>query len=72
MGAHDKPLEMTFYRCHLCSGVVSQWDIKEYGACPRCSTVKVSPTNLTFWEKVVQILKHPLVWRWRESIHPDA
>lgn len=52
-----------FYRCTLCSGVVSYWDIKA-GRCPTCSGVRIMPTDLSLWEKVVQIVKHPKVWEW--------
>jgi len=54
---------MTFYRCTLCRGVVSPWDIKK-GVCPKCGQARISPTNLTLWEKFIQICKHPKVWRW--------
>jgi hypothetical protein len=53
----------TFYRCALCRGVVSKWDINN-GGCQKCGGTKISPTNLTLWEKVVQIAKRPAVWRW--------
>jgi len=33
-------------------------------ACPKCGHAKISPTNLTFKEKVVAILKRPKVWQW--------
>jgi len=55
-----------FYRCNLCSGVVSPWDIVGPGCCSKCGGTKVAPTNLTLWEKVVQIVKHPKVWEWNE------
>lgn len=53
-----------FYRCLNCKKVVSEWDIAE-GGCPRCGhTAKITPATLTFREKMVQILKHPAIWRW--------
>ena len=55
---------VAFYRCNLCSGVVSAWDIVDHGACKKCGGVKITPTNLTVWEKIVQIFKHPKVWEW--------
>jgi hypothetical protein len=55
--------ELTFYRCTLCRGVVSKWDINA-GGCQHCGGTKISPTNLRWWEKIVQIVKHPAVWRW--------
>lgn len=53
-----------FYRCTLCSGVVSEWDIKKGGECPRCGNHRVKPSGLTLFEKLVQILKHPRIWEW--------
>jgi hypothetical protein len=58
---------LLFYRCYLCRSVVSKWDVEEHFACPKCGHTKVSPGNLTLWEKVVQIVKHPLLWRWDEG-----
>jgi len=46
-----------FYRCHLCHSVLSPWDLKQT-SCPVCGGSKVSPTNLTIWEKIVQIAKN--------------
>lgn len=40
-----------FYRCIGCKGLMSNKQIKK-GECPRCGGVRVSPTMLTFWEKV--------------------
>jgi hypothetical protein len=53
----------TFYRCALCHGVVSKWDIDK-GGCAKCGGTKISPTNLSFFEKVKQIVRRPAVWRW--------
>ena len=63
---------MMFYRCALCHRVVSIWDIGEHRGCASCGHRKISPTNLTALEKLVQIIKHPLIWRWHESVQPDA
>lgn len=52
-----------FYRCLTCQGVVSEWDIAK-GGCPKCKGTKITPKNLTLWEKAVQLFKHPAVWRW--------
>lgn len=53
-----------FYRCLLCHSVVSPWDIEREHCCPKCGQTKVSPSNLSFLEKIVQIIKHPRVWKW--------
>ena len=63
---------MMFYRCVLCHRIVSQWDIKEHRGCASCGNRKVSPTNLTALEKLVQIFKHPAVWRWHEPVQPKS
>lgn len=60
--------ELYFFRCQTCQKPVSQWDIHELGKCPTCGGHKVSPTNLTFIEKVQQILKHPKIWKWKDEI----
>lgn len=56
-----------FYRCYLCTGVVSKWDIGEHFACPKCGHAKISPTNLTISEKIVQVVKHPAIWAWSDD-----
>lgn len=53
-----------FYRCMLCAHVVSPWDIKQRHGCPKCAGTKIKPSNLSVFEQVVQILKHPKVWAW--------
>jgi len=60
----DSDEGLLFYRCYLCNGVVSQWDVDKHNACPKCGHAKLSPTNLTFVEKIVQIFKHPAIWKW--------
>jgi hypothetical protein len=55
---------LEFYRCKVCHGVVSSWDI-DAGGCPACGGRRIAPTNLTLREKLVQIWRHPAVWRWR-------
>ena len=60
--------EILFYRCVTCNKPVSQWDIKEKGACPTCGQHKVRPTNLNFWEKLKEIWKHPKVWEWKDEL----
>jgi hypothetical protein len=57
---------ITFYRCTMCSRPVSPMDIEKYNGC-KCGNNKVSETNLSAWEKVVQVVKHPLVWRWKNA-----
>ena len=58
---------ITFYRCVLCGKVVNLWDLYLIGHCPKCACPRVQPTNLSWWEKIVQIGKHPAVWRWNEK-----
>lgn len=55
---------LQFYRCTLCHRIVSVWNIKESKGCPFCKCNKISPTDLTLWEKIIQIVKHPKVWEW--------
>jgi phage FluMu protein Com len=55
-----------FYRCVLCGTVVSEWDIQESKGCPKCKNNKIKPTELSLVEKVIQIMKHPRIWRWNE------
>jgi len=53
-----------FYRCELCGTVVNHQDITTGKGCCKCGGLRIKPTNLTLWEKLVQICKHPAVWRW--------
>jgi len=55
---------LLFYRCELCRGIVSVWDIQEAGGCAVCGHRRMRPTNLTFFEKVSQLIKHPKFWEW--------
>jgi|10_taG_2_1085330.scaffolds.fasta_scaffold167174_2 DNA-directed RNA polymerase subunit RPC12/RpoP len=55
---------LTFYRCQLCATVVSKWDIVSGDGCPKCGGLKLSPSRLSLWEKLVQIWRHPRVWDW--------
>lgn len=57
-----------FYRCELCHGVVSPWDIQKHCACPKCGQVRIRMTNLSVIEKLVQIFKHPKIWRWKNVV----
>lgn len=54
---------LEFYRCMTCGGIVNVWDIKT-GGCIKCGGTRIRPSNLTLWEKIVQIIKHPKIWRW--------
>lgn len=56
--------ELLFYRCSLCAGVVSRWDIETGKGCSKCGGGRIKPTNLNILEKLIQIAKHPKVWRW--------
>jgi NAD-dependent SIR2 family protein deacetylase len=53
-----------FFRCTMCGTVVSEWDIKEHKGCKKCANPRIKPTNLSLFEKVQQIILHPMVWRW--------
>lgn len=60
----DEKSGLLFYRCCLCGTVVSKWDIKEHKGCQKCGHAKMRPSNLSFWEKLVQVFKHPKIWEW--------
>ena len=51
---------MNFYRCIDCGSVVNEWDI-ERGSCPKCGGHKIKYTNLSLWEEIVQLVKHPIL-----------
>lgn len=58
---------LEFYRCKMCGTVVSDWDIyREPHGCPKCGCTKMLVTNLSFIEKLIQVVKHPKVWRWND------
>ena len=56
---------LQFYRCCTCQSIISRWDIK-IGGCKKCSGNKLVATNLSFIEKIIQIIKHPMIWKWGE------
>ena len=60
---------LMFYRCMLCAGVVSVWDIRA-GGCPKCGGTRIKPTNLSFFEKIRTIIKQPKVWTWKNATQP--
>lgn len=60
----DQKGRLVFFRCELCHRVVSEWDIKK-GCCQHCSGSRIRPTELTFLEKIVQVIKHPNIWGWK-------
>ena len=53
-----------FYRCVLCHRPVSRWDIAKHRGCASCGHRKIAPSNLTLFEQIVQVIKHPAVWKW--------
>lgn len=55
---------LPFYRCVLCGQVISPWDIQKVSGCPKCKGGRMKPTELSFWEKMIQIFKHPMIWKW--------
>lgn len=57
---------LMFFRCCLCRRVVSPWDIEKEKGCAHCGHTRISPSNLTLIELIVQIVKHPKVWKWKE------
>ena len=59
--------EIRFYRCMLCGKVVNQWEISSGEGCSRCGGKQVAPSDLGWWEKIVQIAKHPNVWAWKDK-----
>ena len=56
-----------FYRCELCRGIVSKWDISTHLGCPKCGQRRIRPSNLSFFEKIVQLWKHPKFWAWEDT-----
>jgi hypothetical protein len=58
---------LEFYRCTMCSSVVSVWDIKEHGGCKVCKNSRIRPTELSLWEKIKQIFLHPKLWEWKDQ-----
>lgn len=59
--------EVAFYRCASCNRVVSLWDIRRHYKCPACGQNKIRPSNLSLWEKIFQMWKHPKLWRWGDE-----
>lgn len=63
---------LMFYRCLLCTSVVSKWDIHEHKGCSKCGHGRIKPTNLSLLEKLVQIFKHPKIWTWNEPLQTNG
>ena len=59
----DREEGLEFYRCKLAGHVVSVWDIRK-GGCQRCGCRQIVPADLTWYEKLIQVIKHPKVWEW--------
>lgn len=63
---------LEFWRCYKCPTVISPWDVKKQIAkdgkvlCPRCGSNQLREANLRWHEKIIQIIKHPAVWKWKE------
>lgn len=57
---------LLFFRCCLCRRVVSPWDIENAKGCAYCGHARISPTNLTWFELLKQIIKHPKIWKWKD------
>lgn len=55
-----------FYRCMGCTAVVAPWDVKETGGCRKCGGGRLRLTNLSWWEKLVQMIRRPAIWRWSD------
>jgi predicted Zn-ribbon and HTH transcriptional regulator len=43
---------LPFFRCMLCGGVLSVWDLEKHHGCPKCASKKIKNTALSFWEQV--------------------
>ena len=65
MGDESKWEGLEFYRCRTCHRVVNVWDLKKHNACPYCGGAHFQYTNLTMWEKVKEVVKHPKFWEWK-------
>lgn len=66
MEGFEEGAGLPFFRCALCGSVVNVWDIEKKGKCPKCSHARMHPTDLSYFEILVQIIKHPLLWKWKE------
>lgn len=67
-GFDEESKGLNFFRCTMCGCVVSQWDIKKHHGCKRCANPKIKPTELGFFEKLVQIFLHPMIWKWGKDV----
>lgn len=50
---------MYWWRCLNCTGIVNNKEIKNGAGCRHCGCVKIRRTNLTFREKIVELLRWP-------------
>jgi hypothetical protein len=58
---------MSYFRCYLCRRPISPSDLDKHHGCAHCGHTRVSPTSLTWFEKVVEVCRHPgilkLLWQ---------
>lgn len=59
--------EIKFYRCMLCGKVIGPWEIVSGEGCRKCGGKRMMPANLNLREKVVQLIRHPRFWRWKNA-----
>ncbi|MEJ2336567.1 MAG: hypothetical protein P8Y26_13195, partial [Gemmatimonadales bacterium] len=48
-----------FYRCLVCGKVCAPWDLPKYHGCRKCGSVRLRTTNLSFFEKIIEIIRQP-------------
>lgn len=52
---------IAYFRCYLCRRPISPDDLDTHHGCAHCGHHRVCPTSLTFWEKCMEIIRHPKI-----------
>lgn len=63
---NDSETGIMFYRCNLCGKALAPWVLSAARACPRCGHTRVRPTNLSWWEKTLMLMRYPRFWSWEQ------
>jgi DNA-directed RNA polymerase subunit RPC12/RpoP len=50
-----------YFRCVLCGRPSAETTLQEHGECGYCGGKRMQPTDLTFFEKVIEIIRHPSI-----------
>ena len=53
-----------YFRCLLCGRPVSPLDLDQSHGCAHCGHTRIRPSDLTLWEKVLEVLRNPKILKY--------